>query len=173
MASYYFAKNSEHIASYIKEAEKQKPDALPEWINDCTNSTFVYMPLLMEYFGIEERFLYDGKIYNLPKLITDKCIFDGCMIPSSLKILYEVYQKYSDDMAIEDILLELIAVLSDGIQNLIMFSPQTVEHFVQKKNLDMDMNDISLYDTDNPSIEDFLKALNSNIWAKVLRYWDL
>jgi len=45
-------------------------------------------------------------------------------------------------------------------------------HFQFGKNGtdDIDFSDLFLYDTDEPSIEDFFKALDSNIWEKVLLY---
>jgi hypothetical protein len=69
-------------------------------------------------------------------------------------------------------LLELMAILRDDAYNLIVFSPGFMELYEEGQNREAELKSFILYNTGNPSVEDFLSSLNSNIWERVLRYWE-
>jgi hypothetical protein len=68
-------------------------------------------------------------------------------------------------------LLELMVLLCNDTYDLICFAPKIVKQFKNDPNSIPNVSYLSFYNTENPSIEDFLKALNSNIWEKILPYW--
>jgi hypothetical protein len=82
-------------------------------------------------------------------------------------------------------LLELMVLLHNDATNLIWNSPKfaCMTQYLDKSNpspkdrrqmeniINKVRKDLNLYNTKNPSVNDFLNALNFNLWEKVLPYW--
>ncbi|MDR2971681.1 MAG: hypothetical protein LBU83_07130 [Bacteroidales bacterium] len=69
-------------------------------------------------------------------------------------------------------LLELMLALRNNAYDLVRLSPKIKNQYQNNPNNKISLKNLDLYDTKTPSVEDFLNALNFNIWEEVLPYWE-
>jgi hypothetical protein len=144
---YYLGRNYEKVASYIEQSKNEHPEYLETSHATNAYSYYVQIPLLMEYFGIKEQFLYNNKSYDLCELIRDKEILSGCYEHIHLKELQDFFQSNSD-MSFEDILIK--------------FSISTMV-FKQKNRLPIDIRSFSELASVNGSDKDNFRLLSTDI----------
>ncbi|MDR3001034.1 MAG: hypothetical protein LBU89_07205 [Fibromonadaceae bacterium] len=121
-------------------------------LNEAIAALRIDAELLAEITGNNDKF-EELKIETM--IISDAFEFDGQK--------FQGHRKFS--------LLELMVILSGDVGCLASFSPKIIDQFRKNRKLN-DLGELFLYDTDEPSVEDFFKALDSNIWEKVLPYWE-
>jgi len=121
-------------------------------------------------------------ITDEPKISLNEVKLETLIVSTSFEFDNE---KFSGHRKIS--LLELMVYLHNDAFYLIMTSPKIISPELYEKALSnpkeiepneiyskinkLNLRELSLYNTDNPTIVDFLKALNSNIWEKILPYW--
>jgi hypothetical protein len=69
-------------------------------------------------------------------------------------------------------LLELMLALRNNAYDLVLLTPEIKNQYQNNPNNKISLKHLDLYDTKTPSVEDFLNALNFNIWEEVLPYWE-
>ena len=144
---YYRERNYEDIVSHIEQSKNEHPEYHETSHAINAYSRYVQIPLLMEYFGIKEQFLYNNKSYDLCELIRDKEILSGCYEHIHLKELQDFFQSNSD-MSFEDILIK--------------FSISTMV-FKQKNRLPIDIRSFSELASVNGSDKDNFRLLSTDI----------
>jgi len=112
LREYYKAIGLDYMVSYVKNSEEKYPDLSnsSHWVH--AESYCVIRPLLMHYFGIEEQFTYNKKVYNLLKLIDDKQLFSSFYRDYHLLEWRKFFSNYPPGMSFEEILLKFVMLKS-------------------------------------------------------------
>ena len=127
-------------------------------LNKITNALRANTELLAEITGDSKVKFDELRIETM--ILSTSFIFDGEYFQGHRKL------SLLEFMAILCNEVHLLALLSPKILNLAENSDESLEFAIK------DLKKLNPYDSNSkPSIEDFIKALNSNIWERLKEYW--